>query len=113
MPEDIHNVAAFIGSFGMPISDALARAAPFLVSNGEVSWERYLSLLLVLLLGAVITIVVVTMFTGKSKQEALRNAGIFLLGVPFALTPLTVPVTVLLFAYAAWRSIRPAARAHQ
>ncbi|KLC11471.1 hypothetical protein XP1712_22140 [Xanthomonas perforans] len=82
----------------MPISDALARAAPFLVSNGEVSWGRYLSLLLVLLLGAVITIVVVSMFTGKSKQDAMRNAGIFLLGVPFALTPLTVPVTFVLFA---------------
>ncbi len=41
MPEDIHNVAAFIGSSGMPISDALARAAPFLVSNGEVSWVTH------------------------------------------------------------------------
>ncbi|EGD06888.1 hypothetical protein XVE_4921, partial [Xanthomonas vesicatoria ATCC 35937] len=80
---------------------------------GGGSWGRYLSLLLVLLLGAVITIVVVSMFTGKSKQDAMRNAGIFLLGVPFALTPLTVPVTFVLFAYAAWRSFRPAARAHQ
>ncbi|APO93428.1 hypothetical protein BI313_01070 (plasmid) [Xanthomonas vesicatoria] len=109
----MHNVAAIIGSVGTPISDALARAAPFLVSNGEVSWERYLSLLLVVLLGAVITIVVVSLLTGKNKQDALRNAGIFLLGVPFALIPLTVPITVVLFAHAAWRSFRPAAHSHQ
>ena len=99
---------AFVArSSATPFSDSLAQTDPFLVADGEVSPTRYLALLLVCLGAAMIPIIVMSKVTGQGNKGVLRNVAIFLLGVPFALTPLTLPMSFGFFGYAIWRAVFP------
>ncbi|CAD7740521.1 hypothetical protein LMG31884_46770 (plasmid) [Xanthomonas hydrangeae] len=102
------SLAMFASGSATPISDALAKAAPFLVTDGEVSTSRYMVLLMACLTCVLIPVIVMSKLTGQGNRGALRNVGICLLGTVFALTPFTLPIGFGFMGYALWRSAFPA-----